>query len=68
LWDPEKHVHYGVNEAHMRTDYNLYEDWELVGMPVVVLLRGEPIVKDGQWLGKRGSGKFIHRNASNPVL
>ncbi len=68
LWDPEKHVHYGVNEAHMRTDYNLYEGWELVGMPVEVLLRGEPIVKDGQWLGRRGTGKFIHRNASNPVL
>ena len=68
LWDPEKHVHYGVNEAHMRTDYNLYEGWELVGMPVEVLLRGELIVKDGQWLGKRGAGKFIHRNASNPVL
>jgi dihydropyrimidinase len=68
LWDPEKRVQYGVNEAHMRTDYNLYEGWELVGMPVVVFLRGEPIVKDGQWLGKRGAGKFILRNASNPVL
>jgi dihydropyrimidinase len=68
LWDPEKHVHYGVNEAHMRTDYNLYEGWELVGKPVEVLLRGEPIVKDDQWLGRRGAGKFILRNASNPVL
>ncbi len=68
LWDPGKHVHYGVNEAHMRTDYNLYEGWELVGMPAIVFLRGEPIVKDGQWLGKRGAGKFIRRNASNQVL
>ena len=29
IWDPDKHVTYGVKEAHMRTDYNLYEGWEL---------------------------------------
>ena len=68
LWDPEKRINYGVKEAHMRTDYNLYEGWELVGMPKLVMLRGEPIVKDGQWLGRRGAGEFIQRNASNPVL
>jgi len=68
LWDPEKHIHYGVNETHMRTDYNLFEGWELVGMPVGVFLRGEPIIKDGQWLGIRGGGKYIPRNASNPIL
>ena len=68
IWDPDKHVTYGVKQAHMRTDYNLYEDWELIGMPRQVFLRGEMIVDGEQWLGKRGGGKFIHRNASNPVF
>ncbi len=68
IWDPDKHVTYGVKQAHMRTDYNLYEGWEIVGMPQKVFLRGELIINGDQWLGKRGGGKFIHRNASNPVL
>jgi dihydropyrimidinase len=68
IWDPEQRVKYGVKRAHMRTDYNLYEDWELVGMPRKVFLRGELIVDGDRWLGKRGGGKFIHRNGSNPVL
>lgn len=68
IWDPDKYVTYGVNKAHMRTDYNLYEGWELIGMPRQVFLRGELIVDGEQWLGKRGGGKFIHRNASNPVF
>ena len=31
IWDPEKKVKYGVAHAQHRTDYNLYEGWELVG-------------------------------------
>lgn len=68
IWDPEKRVKYGVSTTHMRTDYNLYEGWELIGMPVRVYLRGELIVHNGQWLGKPGGGKFIQRSPSNPIL
>lgn len=63
IWDPERRVDYGFQIAQHRTDYNLYEGWSLIGMPETVILRGKTIVKNGQWLGKRGSGKFIHRDA-----
>ena len=33
IWDPERRLTYGVAHAHHRTDYNLYENWELVGIP-----------------------------------
>ena len=59
IWDPEKKVKYGVVHAQHRTDYNLYEGWELVGYPDKVFLRGELIVDDEQWLGKRGMGQFL---------
>lgn len=68
IWDPEKRITYGVNQAHMRTDYNLYEGWELEGMPKQVFLRGQLIVDGNRWYGKPGGGKFIHRNASNKIL
>ncbi|MGB7876537.1 MAG: dihydropyrimidinase [Anaerolineales bacterium] len=59
IWDPEKKVKYGVAHARHRTDYNLYEGWELVGYPEKVFLRGELIVDNEQWLGKRGGGQFL---------
>jgi len=62
IWDPEKQVKYGVAHSHQRTDYNLYEDWELTGYPEKVFLRGKLIVDGGEWRGKRGDGKFLKRN------
>ena len=61
IWEPEKKVTYGVSVAHQRTDYNLYEGWELTGMPEKVFLRGKLIVDGEQWLGKAGDGLFLKR-------
>lgn len=60
IWDPEKTLTYGVKVAQHRTDYNLYEGMQLKGFPVKVFLRGELIVDDGEWKGKRGAGHFLH--------
>jgi dihydropyrimidinase len=62
IWDPEKKVKYGIAHAHQRTDYNLYEGWELTGMPEKVFLRGQLIVDGEQWLGTAGMGKFLKRD------
>jgi dihydropyrimidinase len=61
IWDPEKKVTYGVAHAHQRTDYNLYEGWELTGMPEKVFLRGKMIVDGERWLGSAGEGQFLKR-------
>jgi dihydropyrimidinase len=61
IWDPEKTVTYGVAHAHQRTDYNLYEGWELTGMPEKVFLRGRLIVDGDRWLGHSGEGRFLKR-------
>ena len=63
LWDPEKHVNYGVALSHQRTDYNLYEDWELVGYPEKVFLRGKLIVDGQNWLGSAGGGNYLKRGS-----
>jgi dihydropyrimidinase len=61
IWDPEKKVKYGVAHSHQRTDYNLYEGWELTGYPEKVFLRGKLIVDGDEWKGKRGDGRFLKR-------
>jgi dihydropyrimidinase len=61
IWDPEKKVTYGIAQAHQRTDYSLYEGWELTGRPEKVFLRGRLIVDGDRWLGKAGDGRFLKR-------
>jgi dihydropyrimidinase len=61
IWDPDRRLRYGTAFSYHRTDYNLFEDWELVGFPEKVLLRGTLIVDGDLWLGKTGMGQFISR-------
>lgn len=61
IWDPERRLTYGVRYAHHRTDYNLYEGWELRGFPEKVFLRGRLIVDGDRWLGRAGMGRYLHR-------
>ncbi len=68
IWDPERKLTYGVAHAQHRTDYNLYEGWELVGYPEKVYLRGQLIVDGERWLGKPGMGRFLERKPFAPVL
>jgi dihydropyrimidinase len=68
IWDPQKKVRYGVAMSHQRTDYNLYEGWELTGYPEKVFLRGKLIVDGDQWLGRPGMGKFLVRQAGAEVI
>ena len=62
IWDPNRRIRYGVAHSQHRTDYNLYENWELVGFPEKVLLRGTMIVDGDHWFGKAGMGKYLVRN------
>ncbi|MQC27162.1 MAG: dihydropyrimidinase [Chloroflexi bacterium] len=68
LWNPERRLKYGRAFSHHRTDYNLFEDWELQGFPQKVFLRGEMIVDGEQWLGRRGMGRFLPRAASGELI
>ncbi len=67
IWDENKKVKYGVAMSHQRTDYNLYEGWELTGYPEKVFLRGKLIVDGTEWKGKRGDGKFLKRNVGEVI-
>lgn len=68
IWDPERRLTYGVAHAQHRTDYNLYEGWELVGFPEKVFLRGKMIVDGENWLGKPGIGQFIPRQRGEVIV
>lgn len=68
IWDPERRLTYGVAHAQHRTDYNLFEGWELTGYPEKVFLRGKLIVDQERWLGAPGQGRYLHRQPGAQVL
>jgi dihydropyrimidinase len=68
IWDPDLEVVYGVDVAHHRTDYNLYEGWKLKGYPEKVFLRGKCIVDGGEWFGKPGGGNFLVRSPFGEII
>lgn len=67
IWDPERRLTYGVKKAQHRTDYNLFEGWELTGFPVKVFLRGRLIVDDDQWRGEAGGGRYLYRQEGQVI-
>jgi dihydropyrimidinase len=68
IWDPEKRLKYGVEYAQHRTDYNLFEGWELVGYPEKVFLRGNLIVDQGEWHGQAGMGRYLERTTGAIIV
>jgi dihydropyrimidinase len=68
IWDPQRRLTYGVDHAQHRTDYNLYEGWALKGYPQSVYLRGQLIVKNEQWFGKAGQGRYLRRKTGAALV
>jgi dihydropyrimidinase len=53
-------------DLHHTSDFTPYEGLEIRGAVRTVLLRGQPVVRDGIFVGRRGAGRFIER-APAPV-
>jgi dihydropyrimidinase len=66
LWDPKATQTLSAKTHHMRVDYNPYEGRKVTGKASTVLSRGEVIVQNGAFLGKKGRGRFLKRGS--PLL
>jgi len=62
--DPEKKTLIDRDYIRGASDYSCYEGMELEGRIDRVFLRGEEIVKEGEFVGKRGGGRYLHRGDS----
>ncbi len=64
IFDPNRQETISINNActhHMRVDYNAYEGFEVTGFTETVLSRGKVIIKDCEYVGKKGDGQFLKR-------
>jgi dihydropyrimidinase len=61
IFDPSKRVTISAATHHMRVDYDPYEGRQVVGAAQTVLSRGEIVVDQGRFVGRRGHGQFLRR-------
>jgi dihydropyrimidinase len=62
IFDPKKDVTIRHRDMHSRSDYELYEGFQVTGWPTHTLSRGEVIVENGKVLGSSGRGKLLRRS------
>ncbi len=43
------------------SDYSLYDGWTLKGWPVLTMVRGVVVMRDGKIVGPQGHGRFLAR-------
>lgn len=55
-------------EDETEVEYNLYETEDLYGWPVLTMVRGAVVAKDGVVVGKPGYGRLIERKEPRPYL
>ncbi|HUT21269.1 MAG TPA: dihydropyrimidinase [Anaerolineae bacterium] len=61
VFDPQAKIVLGVDTLHERVDWTPYEGLQLCGWPRHVLSRGKIIVRDGEFVGEPGWGRFVPR-------
>ena len=67
LWDPNKTAKISQSGLHHGSDYTPYEGIEITGWPVATMLRGKFVVRDGQLVGAKGSGRYVTRGKPGAV-
>ena len=53
--------------TYTKVKWTPYRGWRLFGAPVLTMLRGQVIARDGKVVGKRGYGRYLPGVAQEPV-
>ena len=67
IFDPKRKHTISAKTHHMRVDYSMFEGIQVIGMPDMVLSRGEVMIEGDKFLGRAGRGQFLKRATYNPV-
>jgi len=64
IWDPARKVTLTHDHLGDDCDYTPYEGRELTGWPVLTMVRGKVVVRDGEILGDKDHGQYLARARS----
>jgi dihydropyrimidinase len=61
VFDPGAERVLSAEALHHTSDYTPYEGMAVRGAVRDVLVRGEDVIRDGAFVGRRGFGRFLER-------
>jgi dihydropyrimidinase len=61
LFEPAARRTIRAADLHHTSDYTPYEGLEVAGAVRSVFVRGRPVIRDGEFVGQRGAGRFVGR-------
>jgi dihydropyrimidinase len=67
LFDPNVSRSIKQADLHHTSDFTPYEGMPVRGSVQTVLLRGEAVIRDGLFVGRRGRGAFVERSLASNV-
>jgi dihydropyrimidinase len=65
VYDPNRKRTISAKSHHMDVDYSCYEGRTVHGGSDVVMSRGAVVVRNGQFSGRKGAGKFLKRTTAD---
>jgi dihydropyrimidinase len=65
LFDPDASRTIRQANLHHTSDFTPYENMAVRGAVQTVLLRGQPVIRDGNFVGRRGAGRFLERSPAS---
>ena len=68
IWDPDKRVTITHDLLRDGSDYTPYEGREVTGWPVLTMVRGRVVVRDGELVGAPGHGAYLTRKRSSQAM
>ncbi len=67
IYDPKVSEKISVKTHNMNIDYSAFEGWEVKGRCDAVTVRGKVQVREGKFVGEKGIGKLLKREATHHV-
>jgi dihydropyrimidinase len=64
IWDPKRQVTITHGLLQDGSDYTPYEGLEVTGWPVLTMVRGRTVMRDGNLVGRKGHGVHLARDKS----
>jgi dihydropyrimidinase len=65
IYDPNRKHTISAKTHHMDVDYSCYEGRSVQGGSDIVMSRGSVVVRNGEFTGRKGAGRFLKRSAAS---
>jgi dihydropyrimidinase len=67
IFDPNLTRRIEPSMLKSRSDYSVYEGWQVTGWPIITLRRGEVVFEQDEIIAKPASGRLVRRGKTLPL-